>query len=59
MPKVAIFDYGAGNLFSLESSIRKNGAKQVSIIRDMDNLDEFDGLVLRSEERRVGKECRL
>lgn len=46
MPKVAIFDYGAGNLFSLESSIRKNGAKQVSIIRDMDNLDEFDGLVL-------------
>jgi glutamine amidotransferase len=46
MPKVAIFDYGAGNLFSLESSIRKNGAKQVSIIRDMDKLDEFDGLVL-------------
>jgi imidazole glycerol-phosphate synthase subunit HisH len=46
MPKVAIFDYGAGNLFSLESSIRKNGAKHVSIIRDMDNLDEFDGLVL-------------
>ena len=46
MPKVAIFDYGAGNLFSLESSIRKNVAKQVLIIRDMDNLDEFDGLVL-------------
>jgi imidazole glycerol-phosphate synthase subunit HisH len=46
MAKVAIFDYGAGNLFSLESSIRKNGAKQVSIIGDMDTLDEFDGLVL-------------
>jgi glutamine amidotransferase len=43
---LAIFDYGAGNLFSLESSIRKNGAKQVSIISDMDSLDEFDGLVL-------------
>jgi len=26
--------------------MRKNGAKQVSIIRDMDTLDEFDGLVL-------------
>ena len=46
MAKLAIFDYGAGNLFSLESSMRKNGAKQVSIIKDMDTLDEFDGLVL-------------
>ena len=46
MTKLAIFDYGAGNLFSLESSMRKNGAKRVSIIRDMDTLDEFDGLVL-------------
>ena len=46
MAKLAIFDYGAGNLFSLESSMRKNGAKQVSIIKDMDTLDDFDGLVL-------------
>ncbi|MGH9975735.1 MAG: imidazole glycerol phosphate synthase subunit HisH [Nitrososphaeraceae archaeon] len=46
MAKLAIFDYGAGNLFSLESSMRNNGAKQVSIIRDMDTLEEFDGLVL-------------
>lgn len=46
MTKLAIFDYGAGNLFSLECSMRKNGAKQVSIIREMDTLDEFDGLVL-------------
>jgi imidazole glycerol-phosphate synthase subunit HisH len=46
MARLAIFDYGAGNLFSLESSIRKNGAKQVSIIRNMDTIDEFDGLVL-------------
>lgn len=46
MANLAIFDYGAGNLFSLESSMRKNGAKQVSIVRDMDTLDEFDGLVL-------------
>ena len=46
MAKLAIFDYGAGNLFSLESSMRKNGAKQVSIIKNMDPVDEFDGLVL-------------
>ena len=46
MAKLAIFDYGAGNLFSLESSMRKNGAKQVSIIKNMDTVDEFDGLVL-------------
>jgi imidazole glycerol-phosphate synthase subunit HisH len=46
MVRVAIFDYGAGNLFSLESSIRKNGAEQVTIIKDMNTLDEFDGLVL-------------
>lgn len=46
MTKLAIFDYGAGNLFSLECSMRKNGAEQVSIVREMDTLDEFDGLVL-------------
>ena len=46
MANLAIFDYGAGNLFSLESSMWKNGAKQVSIISDMGSLDEFDGLVL-------------
>jgi imidazole glycerol-phosphate synthase subunit HisH len=46
MAKLAIFDYGAGNLFSLESSMRNNGAKRVSVIRDMDALEEFDGLVL-------------
>ena len=27
MTRLAIFDYGAGNLFSLESSIRKNGGE--------------------------------
>jgi len=46
MAKLAIFDYGAGNLFSLECSMRKNGATQVSIIRNMETLDKFDGLVL-------------
>src|SRR5215216_2916320 len=45
-PKVAIFDYGAGNLFSLKAALERNGADNVSIIRDMKSLDNFDGLVL-------------
>lgn len=45
MKKIAIFDYGAGNLFSLKAALERNGA-QVTIIRDMENLDEYDGLVL-------------
>jgi imidazole glycerol-phosphate synthase subunit HisH len=45
-PKVAIFDYGAGNLFSLKAALERNGAGNVSIIRDMKSLDNFDGLVL-------------
>ena len=43
--RIAIFDYGAGNLFSLKAALERNGA-QVTIIRDMENLDRFDGLVL-------------
>jgi len=45
-PKVAIFDYGAGNLFSLKAALERNGAGNVSIIHDMKSLDNFDGLVL-------------
>lgn len=45
MVKISIFDYGAGNIFSLESSLQRNGAK-VSIINDIDNMEDFDGLVL-------------
>lgn len=45
-PKVAIFDYGAGNLFSLKAALERNGAGNVSIICDMKSLDNFDGLVL-------------
>lgn len=43
--RIAIFDYGAGNLFSLKAALERNGA-QVTIIRDMEDLDRFDGLVL-------------
>ena len=46
MVKVAIFDYGAGNLFSLKAALQRNGAQNVLIIHDMKGLDEFDGLVL-------------
>lgn len=43
--KVAIFDYGAGNIFSLKSALERNGA-EVSIIYDMKDLQKYDGLVL-------------
>ena len=46
MTKIAIFDYGAGNLFSLKASLERNGAQRVFIIHDMKNLDKFDGLIL-------------
>src|ERR671911_1285296 len=46
MTKIAIFDYGAGNLFSLKAALERNGAENVIIIHDMKGLDKFDGLVL-------------
>lgn len=46
MAKIAIFDYGAGNLFSLKSALERNGAESVEIIYDLKDLDRFDGLVL-------------
>jgi glutamine amidotransferase len=45
-PKVAIFDYGAGNLFSLKAALERNGARGASVVRDMKSLFLFDGLVL-------------
>lgn len=46
MVNVSIFDYGAGNIFSLESSLKRNGAN-VSIITEIkESTEEFDGLVL-------------
>jgi len=46
MAKIAILDYGAGNLFSLKSALERNGAESVSIIYDLANLAEHDGLLL-------------
>jgi glutamine amidotransferase len=44
--KIAIFDYGAGNLFSLKSALERNGAESVHIIYNLRELSKFDGLVL-------------
>jgi len=45
--RIAIFDYGAGNLFSLKSALKRNGASDVTIINDMADLEKkYDGLVL-------------
>lgn len=45
MVKVAIFDYGAGNIFSLKSSLEKNDA-QVDIITNLDKIKGYSGLLL-------------
>ncbi len=46
LARIAIFDYGAGNLFSLKSSLERNGAERVEIVHDLKDIDRFDGLVL-------------
>lgn len=46
MVRIAIFDYGAGNLFSLKSALERNGAESVEVIHDLSDLDRFDGVVL-------------
>lgn len=46
MAKIAILDYGAGNLFSLKSALERNGAESVEIVCDLKDLEKFDGLVL-------------
>ncbi len=43
---IAIFDYGAGNLFSLKSALERNGAHKATIIRHIEGIKRFSGLVL-------------
>jgi len=45
MVKVAIFDYGAGNIFSLKTSLEKVGAT-VDVITDFDKPNDYSGLFL-------------
>ena len=45
MTRVAIFDYGAGNIFSLKTSLEKSGAL-VDVINNFDKPNEYSGLLL-------------
>jgi len=45
MVNVAIFDYGAGNIFSLKNSFEKAGAA-VDVITDFDKPNIYSGLLL-------------
>ena len=45
MVKVAIFDYGAGNIFSLKISLERAGAN-VDIINNFDKPNNYSGLLL-------------
>ena len=45
MTNVAIFDYGAGNIFSLKTSLEKNGAS-VDVITSFDQVKNYSGLLL-------------
>lgn len=42
--KIAIFDYGAGNIFSLKNALEKEGA-EVEVIEDMEKPNEYSGIV--------------
>jgi len=46
MTKIAIYDFGTGNLFNLHQSLLRNGAHTVDIIRTLKELEKYDGLVL-------------
>lgn len=46
MTKIAIFDFGAGNLFNLHQSLLRNGAHTVDIVRTLKGLENYNGLVL-------------
>jgi len=45
MVSVAIFDYGAGNIFSLKNSLEKADAS-VDVINNFDKPNEYSGLLL-------------
>ena len=45
MVSVAIFDYGAGNIFSLKNSLERSGAT-VDVITNFDEPNNYSGLLL-------------
>jgi glutamine amidotransferase len=46
LAKIAIFDFGAGNIFNLHQSLLSNGAHSVDIIRSLKEIENYDGMVL-------------
>ena len=65
---IAIIDYGAGNIFSVKNALDYLGLPG-ELTADPEKIRKADALILpgvgafpsamqRSEERRVGKECR-
>ena len=45
MTRIAIFDYGAGNIFSLKNALEKQGAT-VEVQTQVENLKGYDGIFL-------------
>ena len=45
MTSLAIFDYGAGNIFSLKNSLEREGV-HINIINDLAEYAKYDGLLL-------------
>ncbi|KER06192.1 Imidazole glycerol phosphate synthase subunit HisH protein [Marine Group I thaumarchaeote SCGC AAA799-E16] len=45
MTRVAIFDYGAGNIFSLKNALEKQGVT-VEVQTQVDKLKGYDGIFL-------------
>ena len=45
MTKIAIFDYGAGNIFSLKNALEKQNAT-VEVQTKVENLKGYDGIFL-------------
>ena len=45
MSKIMIFDYGAGNLFSIKHALEKNGVETI-ITNKFVNIKNINGLIL-------------
>ena len=48
-PRIAVIDYGAGNLVSIEQALTTVGA-EVAIAREPDGLPDVDAIVARQAE---------
>ena len=56
--KIAVVKYNAGNIYSVDYALKRLGVEAI-ITSDKETLMSADKIIFpRSEERRVGKECR-